>query len=443
MKRLIGRFSPYLLALFVFMIPWQTRWIWQEHPLSSGVWEYGRFSLYGTDILWVALFIAAVIIRQPLSQTVRRWSVTLTAFAAIAFVSAVASLHHDVSWYALIKLLQGMSLVWIVSVIPVRWALLSGAVIAAGTLQSVMAIVQFFTQSIPAHTWLGMAAHAPGILGDAVVETATGRFLRAYGSFPHPNILAGFLVVCLIVCIGALIRLHQQSKPSLRVILPTVIGFTVTFYGLILTFSRSAWLAMGVCVVGMLIHAVWFRASHRLKIMGSVVLWMVLVSVFCLTMFPELIQTRTVGGGRLEEMSATARLSLVDQTRVMTRDHWVSGVGIGGSTYAAYLYDRTRESWDYQPVHNLVLLIASEIGLIGGLLFVVIIGQFLWDVIRACGTAMRNSHVLYAFSFTVFSTVVIGFFEHYFWTLSSGIFLFWLIFGLWLRKYSHCSQGTD
>ena len=44
-----------------------------------------------------------------------------------------------------------------------------------------------------------MAYHASNILGDSVIETSMGRFLRAYGPFDHPNILGGIMVLGIIL----------------------------------------------------------------------------------------------------------------------------------------------------------------------------------------------------------------------------------------------------
>src|SRR3990167_3528965 len=51
------RIIEYLFYLFIFLLPWQTRLIWQDASLNGYVWEYGRFSLYGTELLlWLILF---------------------------------------------------------------------------------------------------------------------------------------------------------------------------------------------------------------------------------------------------------------------------------------------------------------------------------------------------------------------------------------------------
>ena len=51
----------WLLALFLFMLPWQTRLVYQPAFLNGGFWEYGSSSFYITEILlWVIIILSAI-----------------------------------------------------------------------------------------------------------------------------------------------------------------------------------------------------------------------------------------------------------------------------------------------------------------------------------------------------------------------------------------------
>ena len=54
------KIREYLFYLLIFTIPWQTRWIIRDPYLGGEVWEYGRISLYGWDILLVVLVVISV-----------------------------------------------------------------------------------------------------------------------------------------------------------------------------------------------------------------------------------------------------------------------------------------------------------------------------------------------------------------------------------------------
>ncbi len=93
------------------------------------------------------------------------------------------------------------------------------------------------------------------------------------------------------------------------------------------------------------------------------------------------------------------------------------------------------EFWHYQPAHNIYLLIASEIGVIGLLIFALFITQALKDgfcfnnnVSRETLLARKSlQHILIAI-FVGF--LIIGLFDHYFWTLQQGRLIFWLVLAL-------------
>ena len=45
----------YLLYLFVFLLPWQTRWVARDYQIRGDVFEYGRIGLYAFDIILIIL----------------------------------------------------------------------------------------------------------------------------------------------------------------------------------------------------------------------------------------------------------------------------------------------------------------------------------------------------------------------------------------------------
>jgi len=61
-----------LLGFLLFLLPWQTIWIYQEKFLNGAKWEYGTLGLYATEILlWLCalLFIIWFYKQQKLQAT--------------------------------------------------------------------------------------------------------------------------------------------------------------------------------------------------------------------------------------------------------------------------------------------------------------------------------------------------------------------------------------
>ena len=119
----------------------------------------------------------------------------------------------------------------------------------AAVIQSGIGIAQFLSQSTFASTLLGMSTHEAWQAGTSVLKTDAGRWLRAYGTFPHPNILGGFLAAIFVVSVGYTLPSVEALKRNQRIFL--VAGTIITLLGLLLTFSRSAWfgVALGVAVM--------------------------------------------------------------------------------------------------------------------------------------------------------------------------------------------------
>src|SRR3989339_1154122 len=51
----------YLLLLFLFLLPWQSRIVYERGYLNGGYWEYGSLSLFATEILlWLIVVLFAI-----------------------------------------------------------------------------------------------------------------------------------------------------------------------------------------------------------------------------------------------------------------------------------------------------------------------------------------------------------------------------------------------
>ena len=128
--------------------------------------------------------------------------------------------------------------------------------------------------------------------------------------------------------------------------------------------------------------------------------------------------------------------------------HPIIGVGNGQFVLEMQKYiSQKLQDWQFQPVHNVFLLILSELGLVGLLLF----GWFLWKLFkilphpnplllgeeeapttlsirRGAGGEVFKSLLLLALLFIML-------FDHYLWDIQQGQILLWLTFGLIAGDY--------
>lgn len=228
-------------------------------------------------------------------------------------------------------------------------------------------------------------------------------FLRPYGTFSHPNSLAGFTLVAIILILGGK-KLSSFDKLSV------FLGFVL----ILLCFSRTVWLTIliiGICFVFSKMFCGLQTGSKNKKLslnfpylfsLGSIV-----VTIF--------LFLRT----NIEISSFENRRKLAEYSFTIINQNPLFGVG-ANNFIVSLAHENTAWEWFYwlQPVHNIFLLVASETGLIGlGFLLV-----FLWKGFKK----LPRLPVLVALTAILFT----GLFDHYWLTLIQNQLLFVVILGL-------------
>lgn len=421
MRPIFAKIGEWLLYIFAFLLPWQARWIFFEGSIEKGYWEYGSFSLYGFDILLLVLLIITVIIGRKKHFYINRFTLAALGLFLVAFFSLYWAIDKDIALYAFARLLAAILLIIVVWQIKFKPLFLAGAIALAGVCQSVLAAWQFFTQKAIAFKWLGMAEHLPWILGDQVVEFVGGRMLRAYGSFPHPNMLAAFLAIAIILSIG--IYLKSSNKWGKYFALASLV---INSAGLFFTFSRAAWIGLFITLFfyGLLIFWIYHRRElDYIKLFAAILMPFILLSAI----YPALVLTRFGLGDdfeRLEIKSIEQRADYTDQALEIIKANFMTGIGIGNYTWAVHeQLDDDLESYDYQPVHNVYLLILAELGVFGLLFFIYLIAAVLLKI-----DLKSRLNLAFAMCFLFFA--FIAFFDHFLWTMAVGLYLLFLIFAI-------------
>jgi len=250
-----------------------------------------------------------------------------------------------------------------------------------------------------------LAMHSANELGHSVIETGSERWLRAYGSFSHPNILAGFLVVAIIFCLWLL---NKKEYKNIKLLL--VIGCYLLIVALFFTFSRASLLIFLVIIF----YYIFFKKNKFIPITC------LLLIIFLSIMYLPLVKTRIIGNERLEVKSNIERISGYNQAFKIIKNNILLGTGIGNYTVELQKTYPNQPAYFYQPVHNIYLLVLAEIGLMGVILFFII---------------LYIKHYNYKIIFLYFSIILfLFFFDHFWWTLPSGILLVFVIFSTLDRK---------
>ena len=288
---------------------------------------------------------------------------------------------------------------------------------AALSIQIVAGIVGFASQSTSFLGPLGLPW--PGLLESitraaSIVKLPDGQaFLRAYGTLPHPNILGGFTLICLA---GPMALFLRKEKPNPFALLLLLLGSPLLAF----TFSRSAWIATAVFLLVLICKSKFFNQKKVF------IAFIFTIISFGLTLYPlrQLFINRTTSPTTAtEKFSLTGRVWLSEQAATLIREHPLLGVGAG--SFIIQLADRAGEFNFVEPVHNIPLLVASELGILG---FILLLAIFL--SIAKSFYQNKNSKTIIIGALLA-GLAVISLFDHYLWTLAPGRLMLGFVLGLW------------
>ncbi|MEK7631510.1 MAG: O-antigen ligase family protein [Patescibacteria group bacterium] len=450
----LARWLGFGLGLYVALLPWQTRLILAQPRIGVTPTEYGTLSLYATDILLIVIGIGALLLPHRRTGSRSLWT-AIGALGLVIFGSIIFANRSEVALYSLHLFVLGILLWWVVQQEWVKPKFLLGCFVAGGLLQAMFGIGQFFAQTSPAFSWLGLASHDPGLSGTSVVEAGGMRWLRAYGSLPHPNILGGYLAAALLITFGFYLRVYngvrqgfaKWTRENVRRhlegkrwyvkqawrIAGLLVVLTILILGLLLTFSRSAWIGFAAGWFATLALLIILRWPWGWQLWAKWTLFFVVIAGFTVLVLPQPFLARTEASGRLESQSISERQQQFTDAYALIKLEPVRGVGYGNMPVALYdRVERARESvHSYQPVHNIYLLSVVELGVIGGLVYL----AFLLTALRQniLRLLQERTWVSLVTLSALSALLVIGLFDHYLWTLGAGVLLLWLVVGLGSR----------
>ncbi|MFA6198355.1 MAG: O-antigen ligase family protein [Patescibacteria group bacterium] len=459
MKNISLILSRWLLYALVFLLPWQTRWIAKLGELNRGIWEYGTYGLYAWDILMIVAVISVLIQRhsQP-RHKISSLDFSIWCLLGVGALSFFWAVNRSLALFALWKIAEGALLLWLLGAVIISMRNIARWFVAGATLQAALGLIQFISQQTWASKWFGLATHDPSQLGTIVVETGQLRILRAYAALPHPNMLGGLLAVGIVILFGLYFDLFGRINTWWRGVEPNlrgrhrwqkhrraIVGFIteIACYltalilmtaGLMVSFSRSAGigLVIGLGVIGG--YTLIRSQSYRRIAFGKLVVVVALTVGVTIAIFPQPWLTRLQVDSRLEQQSINTRETYQEQAFHLFKHYWLVGTGLGN--YTAGLHEKypNLNPWEYQPVHNILLLAAVELGWLG----IVVFGFFLYElcrrIYRGLVRSMGDSPWAMTFSAALISLLIIGLFDHYLWSLHFGIMLWWLVVGLLRRE---------
>ncbi len=438
--------KKWLFYVLFALLPFNIRHIFNYEQIQSieGFREHISWSLSMIDVVFLLIvviyFIDWLYNRQStISSCKEKLKIFFSSlskkpillFSIVLLLSIVASSHKSISIYNSLRLLEAAVLYLIAKDLMASSKKVKRQSIIilflSGVFQSLLALMQFVVQRSLGLKLLGESVIAPNLLGVSKFEFAGEKFIRAYGTFPHPNILGAFLLLALAAGVWLFMKKNNGQKILGNVGLIT--GSSLIIVGMFLSYSRSVLFVLIIFFITLLfthkdfIVLLYKQYCKKLRVHSVLQGAIGLIIIFSfLFLFYNLIVPRLCITNCTNDESIVLRFVYNKAAYATINDYPAFGVGAGN--FVPHLDENSSlglQSWERQPAHNLYLLITSELGLLGLIAFLFVLASQISAKHIFKKKLLTNPFVVIFFLF-----LVLGLVDHYFWTTPQAQMVFWL-----------------
>lgn len=430
-----------LLFFYLFFIFFPVRrTFFTEHAYLLGKYsDFTSFSLYISDIL--LLLLALIILIQD-NSLFKVKNYFLSNFFKISTLLGIFVFSLILNLFFHGKTFSGLNIYFFVKLVEI-------IIVAYGTIglmfsqkftsptfhdkllqifalftsfQAILAIIQFTKQSSIGLYRLGESHLGKDIVGASKIIIEGERYVRGYGTFPHPNILSVFLVT------GTLIYAYLFYKSQKKQSFLYALALFINILGITVAFSRAGYLglAFGLTIYfGFLLVYYFKKKIANLKnILLSAVTILFLIFISFLIFKPFLIGRLTISDAATTERGEYNRIALK-----MIKANPFLGTGVGDSVLHMQQYaGRYLQLWERQPIHNYFLLSGAELGIPAALILIYIFTSHTKILMHNIKLAFSEYNVLFISILSTFLLLML--FDHYFYTLQQTQMLLWLTLGI-------------
>jgi len=401
--------------IFVFLIPSQLALhFWPKWAFVYGIRiDYLAPTIYLSDILILIIFflwlIDILINRSKIKF--KNFGLYLLPLLILIFLNIGFATNYYLTLYRWLKLLEftilGVFVVKYPKIKIKKWILepLAFSIIFF----VIIGLIQFINKGTSGGVFyiLGertFSIYTPGI---ALVDVFGRQLMRAYSTFPHPNSLAGFLGICVLLFLLFGKNLNRRLY---------YLAIVFAFLGIAISFSKTAIITL--IVIGIF----WFLINNKKieNMVGRLTTILLIVTSILLLGFKTNIYTSKIRN--IENIYQ--RISLIRTSGEMIKSHFISGVGLGNFIINIPKYAEDN-SWILQPVHNIYLLIFTETGLLGLVIFFILSIKIFNKV-----SPFNKRNFFYLLLFIL----ITGFWDHYWISIQQNLLLEMLVFAMILRE---------
>lgn len=390
-----------LLFLFVFLLPTQLgKHFFFDFSYISGIRiDYLSPTLYLTDLLAISLIIVHF---DYIVAFVKKYIRILLIIICLTVLNIFFAENSLIALYKFIKYVELISIFIIFKNVYIRANYFSYALVGSVAMQLFLAVLQIGNkQSIQGIFYFFGERYLTLSTPDIAKVSLQGvEVLRAYGTFSHPNSLAGFFL--LIYAFTLFYKPFNDFKLQKTFI--TACSTLIIF----LSFSK---ITIGLLLLFTIFYFTRIQKGSNCLICSISRLFGILVLAFVFS------------SAQGDPLSFEKRWILNQNALTIILQNPLLGVGLGNYLYEQAVFPIKYSYHFLQPVHNIFLLFVSEAGLI-------LSGYIGYILVKRRKIIFSSQPFLYCFLLVMLT----GMFDHYWLTLQQNMFIIPVLFGLLQRK---------
>lgn len=276
--------------------------------------------------------------------------------------------------------------------------------VMAGTIAALYGLYQYFFGDIYSQEWLD---------GNMFEEIK----MRVYSTFSNPNVFGEYLLLVIPFSVALFIDTKGWFGK-----LFWLGNFGVLMLALVLTFSRGCWLGI---IFSLFLLAV---------LIDKRLIWAGVAALILLPfVLPESILSRFTSIGNMADTSTSYRVYIWLGTIAMLKDYFLSGVGLGTTSfnlvYPLYAYNDIVAPHS----HSLYLQLFVEYGIVGFIVFAGIIYNFYKETIISY---LKNKSYLTMASIAAITGFLVQSATDYTWYNYRVVLIFWMVLAIGISSTS-------
>jgi hypothetical protein len=422
-QEILSNIKQVLVYAYVWQIPfsWRIILVPNRSHSSTGFNEYMDISLYIGEILLIFALIIHIteykmykksilsnfqlkpdpFLKFPVEHLViialMGFCLLINIFYSIDFFLSISSLFHILGILLFVFLLNDQYVSRGTIVIRELFKIFTASLV----IQLIIGLSQIFAGSS-----IGLKLLNESTLSITMNNVAKSHFfdyiiLRAYGTFPHPNILASFgLLVLVYIFIYKDFLFHVEQKITMCAIISAILVVLVSQSKLAFIFLLFCLFIFGTRYFKL------FHVKHWKKLATGLIFLLPVIVVF-------------------NQDIKTSFITRFHQFELQKNFIKPSLFGYGLGTYRLTYDVSVEDWWNKEPIHFVPIIALSELGIVLAFLIVVSISRYILNVPRETLPKLTIPILFVLFIISV---------DHYAWDIYQGqiflVFTAWLILSI-------------